>query len=128
MFESLTGVNANASAFFANVLENVDWTIEGTHPLAGQYHNRTILEAAFARIDATGAEGSPLVLSLIDVIGGGDEQYSVQELQVLGTCIDGSICLTINNPFTELINSRACVQQPLCLGDALEHRRQDYTS
>lgn len=31
VFESLTGVNANASAFFANVLENVDWTIEGTH-------------------------------------------------------------------------------------------------
>lgn len=100
VFESLTGVNANASAFFANVLENVDWTIEGTHPLAGQYHNRMILEAAFARIDATGAKDNPLILSLINVIGGGNEQYSVQELQVLGTCIDGSICLTTNNSLT----------------------------
>lgn len=69
----------------------MNWTIEGTHPAAGQYTNRTILEAIFVRIDATGSEERPLILTLTNVIGGGDEEWSVQELEVLGYCKNGSL-------------------------------------
>ena len=69
--------------------ETVNWTIEGTHPLAGTYTNKTVLEAAFLRIDATGSKANPLTLSLTNIVGGGDEVWSVQELEVSGVCNNG---------------------------------------
>ncbi|KAL7895437.1 hypothetical protein HDV63DRAFT_381481 [Trichoderma sp. SZMC 28014] len=91
IFSHLTGTNASYSSFFSHVSPTVNWTIEGTHPAAGQYTNRTILEAIFVRIDATGSEERPLILTLTNVIGGGDEEWSVQELEVLGYCKNGSL-------------------------------------
>ena len=38
IFKSL--VAGNGSEFFAHVAENVDWTVEGTHPLAGHYRSK----------------------------------------------------------------------------------------
>ncbi len=90
VFSNVVGANANYTAFFKlYVAEDVNWTIEGTHPLAGEYTNRSILVDAFSRIDATGAEKTTLLISIINIIGGGDEEWSVQELQVLGTCTSG---------------------------------------
>ncbi len=91
IFEHLTGVTANYTAFFQKVANNVNWTIEGTHPLAGQYNNKLVLEVAFARIAATGAKATPLLLSLTNVIGGGNEEWSVQELEVRGICTSGML-------------------------------------
>ena len=28
------------SQFWARVADDVDWTVEGTHPLAGRYHSK----------------------------------------------------------------------------------------
>ncbi len=28
-------------AFFAHVADDVDWTVQGTHPLAGRYRTKT---------------------------------------------------------------------------------------
>jgi hypothetical protein len=37
--------------FWARVADNVDWTVKGTHPLAGRYHSKSdFLESAFARL------------------------------------------------------------------------------
>ena len=37
--------------FWDRVADDVDWTVEGTHPLAGRYHNKTqFLEATFTRL------------------------------------------------------------------------------
>ena len=33
--------NGDGDAFFAHVADDVDWTVEGTHPLAGHYHSKT---------------------------------------------------------------------------------------
>ena len=71
------------------MLDNVNWTIEGTHALAGQYNKKTVLEAAFLRIDDTGSKEAPLVISIVNIVGGGGEEWSVQELQVLGVCRNG---------------------------------------
>lgn len=88
-FSHLTGRNANYTGFFSQVADNVNWIIEGTHALAGQYNNKTVLEAAFIRIDDTGSADAPLTISIINVIGGGNEEWSVVELQVLGVCRNG---------------------------------------
>jgi uncharacterized protein len=38
VFESLAA--GNASEFFTHVADDVDWKVEGTHPLAGHYHSK----------------------------------------------------------------------------------------
>lgn len=30
----------NGAAFFEHVADDVDWIVEGTHPLAGHYHSK----------------------------------------------------------------------------------------
>jgi ketosteroid isomerase-like protein len=38
IFKSLE--TGDGSAFFTHVADNVDWIVEGTHPLAGRYHGK----------------------------------------------------------------------------------------
>lgn len=42
LFEGLE--NGNAAQFFNDVAENVNWTVEGTHPLAGTYDSKETLK------------------------------------------------------------------------------------
>ena len=77
-------------AFFAQVAPDVDWTVMGTHPLAGEYHNRTIFIAdTLERLANTEDPSNPLTLSVTNIIGGGNDEWSVQELHVLGSCKNG---------------------------------------
>jgi hypothetical protein len=86
---SLLTSSAHPFDFFTKVAEDVLWTIEGSHPLAGTYNNRTVLVATFSRIDETGSAANPLAVSLVNIIGGGDEMWSVEELHVQGICRNG---------------------------------------
>ena len=62
----------------------------GTHPLAGTYNNRTVfVEDTLERLGATFSSNHPSSLALTKVIGGGDEEWSVQELHGLGVCKNG---------------------------------------
>lgn len=67
----------------------------GTHPLAGEYHNRTIFIAdTLERLANTEDPSNPLTLSVTNIIGGGNDEWSVQELHVLGSCKNGKFtCL-----------------------------------
>ncbi|MCJ1454276.1 hypothetical protein MMC28_004628 [Mycoblastus sanguinarius] len=79
----------NSQAFFAQVAPDVDWTLMGTHPLAGEYHNRTIFLAdAVMRLDNTIINGTG-TLDLVHIVGGGDEEWSANELHALGVCKNG---------------------------------------
>ncbi len=63
----------------------------GTHPLAGEYHNRTIfLTDAIMRLDNTLLNGTG-TLDLVHIVGGGDEEWSAQELHGLGVCKNGAL-------------------------------------
>jgi len=85
----------NFSTFFAQVAPNVSWTLMGTHPLAGEYHNRTIfLTDAIERLANTLTTGSS-ALNLVHIVGGGDEEWSVQELHATGVCKNGEYSLII---------------------------------
>lgn len=99
IFSNLAGRNANYSGFFSQVADNVNWIIEGTHALAGLYNNKTVLEAAFTRIDDTGTAENPLTISITNIIGGGNEEWSVVELRVLGICRNGRSTYTSHRPF-----------------------------
>ena len=77
----------NFTAFFGHVAPNVNWALMGTHPLAGAYSNRTIFATdALVRLSATLDPKCPTSLNTVNVFGGGDEEWSSQELHALGVC------------------------------------------
>jgi len=83
----------NFSAFFKQVAPDVDWTLMGTHPLAGQYHNRTIfITDAIQRLANTLVPSTGAGLDLVQIVGGGDEEWSAQELHAVGVCKNGESC------------------------------------
>jgi len=43
--------NGDGGAFFERVADDVDWTVMGTHPLAGRYHSKkAFIEGTFAKL------------------------------------------------------------------------------
>ena len=40
----------DGAAFFAHVAADVDWTVTGTHPLAGHYHSKAAYAGTFAKL------------------------------------------------------------------------------
>jgi hypothetical protein len=50
----------DGAAFFAHVADDVDWTVEGTHPLAGHYQSKQAFRAGtfekLAKVLPDGAE------------------------------------------------------------------------
>lgn len=80
----------NFMAFFAHVVPNVSWTMMGTHPLAGEYHNITVFAIdALERLKQTMDTSQAVSMKLVNVIGGGDSEWSVQELHGTGVCKNG---------------------------------------
>lgn len=82
--------NVNLTAFFSQVVApDVHWTLMGTHPLAGEYRNKTIfLTDTLERLGNTLVSGTS-TLNLVHIVGGGDEEWSVQELHATGVCKNG---------------------------------------
>ena len=75
-------VKGNYSAFFSNVVDDVDWNVQGTHPLAGRYTNKTVFFVnAVARLAEVQNLILPEYITLLNVVGGCDEEWSVQELR-----------------------------------------------
>jgi hypothetical protein len=88
VFENLA--QGNFTAFLAHLAPDVSWTLMGTHPLAGVYHNRTIFAIdALARLSQTLDPAHPTSLELTSIIGGGHNEWSTQELHGLGICKNG---------------------------------------
>ena len=40
----------DGAAFFAHVADDVDWTVLGTHPLAGHYHSKAAYAGTFTKL------------------------------------------------------------------------------
>jgi uncharacterized protein len=76
----------NGDAFFEHVAENVDWTVEGTHPVAGRFRSKSELRSnAFDKVSRVMIDG--LQLHTTNVIVGGD--WAVVELHSLATAKSG---------------------------------------
>jgi ketosteroid isomerase-like protein len=78
--------NGRTDAFFDHVAEDVNWTVMGTHPLAGTYHTKDdFLAHTFARLNKLLKEG--VVLRVTNLLVDGDT--AAVELQSLSTALNG---------------------------------------
>jgi ketosteroid isomerase-like protein len=56
--------------FFARVADKVEWTVEGTHPLAGHYHSKAeFLAHTFEKLDKVLPKGAELYVEHLLVSG-----------------------------------------------------------
>lgn len=76
----------NGEEFFAHVAEDVDWTVEGTHPLAGRYrHKAEFLAHTFEKLGKVLRQGTELHVQHILVCG----DWAVVELRSMATANNG---------------------------------------
>ena len=72
--------------FFDHVADNVDWTVEGTHPLAGRYLSKTDFYAnTFARLNKILPGGTQLRVQTVLI----DGNWAVVELRSHATATNG---------------------------------------
>ncbi len=84
--------NNNAEEFFKYVSNNVDWTVMGTHPLAGHYHTKEdFLNATFRRLNKILNDGVVLEVKHVLV----DGQTAIVEMKSLSTAKN-------NKPFNNI--------------------------
>ncbi|MET7856493.1 nuclear transport factor 2 family protein [Streptomyces sp. NPDC005318] len=73
--------------FWARVADDVDWTVEGTHPLAGRYHSKKAFVAAtFTRLAGVLQGGVRLKVEHLYV----DGDTTIAELQSTSTSKEGA--------------------------------------
>jgi len=73
-------------AFFEHVADEVDWTVHGSHPLAGHYRSkREFIDATFARIARILRGGTQL--RVLHVATSGD--WATVEMQSMATALNG---------------------------------------
>ena len=78
--------NGDGATFFEHVADNVDWIVEGTHPLAGHYRSKkAFIEGTFAKLSQVLPHGAQLYVE--DLIVKDDE--AVIELHSLATAKNG---------------------------------------
>src|SRR6266404_6212537 len=63
--------NGDGDAFFEYVADDVDWTVMGTHPLAGHYlSKRAFQEGTFSKLGKVLPDGAKLRVTNLIVAGG----------------------------------------------------------
>jgi uncharacterized protein len=78
--------SGDGAAFFDHVADNVDWTVEGTHPLAGHYlSKKAFIEGTFAKLGQVLPKGAELYTEHVIV----QDDEAVVELHSLATAKNG---------------------------------------
>jgi len=78
--------SGDGKGFFDHVLDDVDWIVEGTHPLAGHYHSKAdFLSHTFEKLAKVLPEGTQLRTEHVLVSG----DWAVVELHSLATAKNG---------------------------------------
>ena len=78
--------NGDGAAFFQHVADDVDWTVMGTHPLAGHYRSKkAFIEGTFAKLAQILPQGTELQTEHLIVK---DDEAAV-ELRSLATAKNG---------------------------------------
>jgi uncharacterized protein len=78
--------NGDGASFFKHVADDVDWTVMGTHPLAGHYHSKSdFVAGTFARLGKVLPQGAQLNVEHILVT----ENQAVVELRSFATAKNG---------------------------------------
>jgi ketosteroid isomerase-like protein len=99
--------SGDGKGFFDHVADNVDWIVEGTHPLAGHYHSKAdFLAHTFEKLAKVLPQGAQLHTEHALVSG----DWAVVELHSLATAKNGMrfdnrycwICRFVNGPIVEV--------------------------
>jgi ketosteroid isomerase-like protein len=78
--------DGKSGAFFEHVADDVQWTVMGTHPLAGNYHTKAdFISHTFARLDKILEEG--VLLRVSNILVDGDS--AAVEMESLSTALNG---------------------------------------
>jgi len=78
--------SGDGNEFFNHVADNVDWTVEGTHPLAGHYHSKAeFLAHTFEKLDKVLPQGAELHVEHVLV----SADWAVVELRSEATAKNG---------------------------------------
>jgi uncharacterized protein len=73
--------------FWARVADDVDWTVEGTHPLAGRFHNKEeFIDVTFGRLGGVLAGGVKLEVQHLFI----DGETTIVELLSTSTSKEGA--------------------------------------
>jgi hypothetical protein len=84
IFEGLE--RGDGAAFFQHVADDVDWTVMGTHPLAGHYPSKkAFIEGTFAKLGRVLPQGTQLHVEHLLV----KSDQAVLELRSLATAKNG---------------------------------------
>jgi uncharacterized protein len=84
IFKSLE--RGDGAAFFTHVAEDVDWIVEGTHPLAGHYRSKSdFLAHTFEKLGKVLPHGTQLHVTHVLVSG----DWAIVELASLATAKNG---------------------------------------
>jgi uncharacterized protein len=76
----------DGAKFFEHVADDVDWTVEGTHPLAGRYRSKQdFVAGTFAKLAKVLPEGTQLSTQNILV----DGDWAIVELRSMATARNG---------------------------------------
>jgi len=99
----------DGAAFFEHVADDVDWTVMGTHPLAGHYPGKkAFMEGTFARLGQVLPDGAQLHVEHLIVKG--DE--AAVELHSLATAkngmrFDNRYCWVVSFDHESIVKVRA---------------------
>ena len=105
IFEHLE--SGDGKGFFDHVADNVDWIVEGTHPLAGHYHSKAdFLAGTFEKLAKVLPQGAELHTEHVLVSG----DWAVVELHSLATAKNGLrfdnrycwVCRFVNGTIVEV--------------------------
>ena len=78
--------SGDGAAFFQHVADDVDWTVMGTHPLAGHYSSKTaFIEGTFAKLGRVLPQGAQLHVEHLLV----KDDRAVVELRSFATAKNG---------------------------------------
>src|SRR5260221_2293114 len=84
IFKSLE--QGDGAKFFTHVADNVDWIVEGHHPLAGHYYSKSdFLAATFDKLSKVLPDGTQLHVANAMVCG----DWAIVELASLATAKNG---------------------------------------
>jgi ketosteroid isomerase-like protein len=99
--------SGDGKGFFDHVADNVDWIVEGTHPLAGHYHSKAdFLAHTFEKLAKVLPQGAQLHTEHALVSG----DWAVVELHSLATAKNGMrfdnrycwVCRFVNGTIVEV--------------------------
>jgi ketosteroid isomerase-like protein len=99
--------SGDGKKFFDHVADDVDWTVEGTHPLAGHYHSKSdFLAHTFEKLAKVLPQGTQLQVERALV----SEEWAVVELRSHATAKNGLrfdnrycwICRFVNDTIVEV--------------------------